>query len=82
LKFAALLHTAISGTKAAFKVASVPGKVTRLVADANSINNISNVVFEFIPGGPTMVYSPGNNTIGFNNGIVSGGSLATPCCMN
>jgi len=74
-------HTAISGTKAAFQVGGA-GPVTRLVADANSINNISNFVFEFIPGGPAIVYSPGNNSIGFNNGIVSGGSLTTPCCTH
>lgn len=77
-------RTAISGAGTdAFTVTAIPGTLTRLVADANSINNVAGVVFKFLSsGGPTIVYSPGNNTIGFNNGIVSGGSLISPCCMN
>jgi len=78
-------RTAISGmTTAAFSLATGGSTTVRLVADANSINNIFSVVFKIdSSAGPAIVvYSPGNNTIGFNNGLISGGTLTTPCCMN
>jgi len=75
-------RTAISGSDFAFYVHAFSGEITRVVADGNSINNISDTVFYFSGGsGSSTIYSPGNNTVGFNNGYVTGGALTTPCCL-
>jgi len=53
------------------------GNIARLVVDSTTINDAATAAFyfEFAAGGSSTIYSPGNNTVGFNNGIVTGGAL-------
>jgi hypothetical protein len=76
-------HTTISSTPFGFVVSATPGNTSRIVSDANVITEVATSAFDFINnGGTEIILSPGNNTIGFNNGIVTGGSLTTPCCSH
>ena len=48
----------------------------RAVVDSTTINDVTSSAFHFEPSsGATVIYGPGNNSAGFNNGIVSGGAL-------
>jgi hypothetical protein len=64
------------------QVGSGTGGTARLVSDGNVINNAATVAFDFQGGlGIELIYTSGNNTVGFNNAIVSGGAL-TPIGMH
>ncbi len=52
------------------------------MADGNAMNNMSDSAFKFLGSGTLVIYSPGNNTVGYNNGIVGGETLNSPCCAH
>jgi hypothetical protein len=69
-------HSTITGSPRGLDVATGPGSTARLVSDGNAINNVAIAAFFFGGGsGTEVIYTFGNNTIGFGNGIVVGGSL-------
>lgn len=58
------------------QVGAAAGGTARLVSDGNVINNATIGAFDFQGGaGMELIYSSGNNTVGFNNAIVTGGAL-------
>jgi hypothetical protein len=55
----------------------------RAVSDGNAITDVSIAAFVFGGGdGTQTIYSPGNNTIGFNNAIVVGNGALTAIGMH
>jgi len=69
-------RSTISDTPIGFQVNSGTGGTARLVSDGNAINNVATTAFAFHGGlGTELIYTSGNNTVGFNNGIVTGGTL-------
>jgi hypothetical protein len=69
-------HSTISGSLYGLRVSASTGGVARLVSDGNAINNSPSTAFLFMQdGGTEIIYTAGNNTVGFNNGIVAGGVL-------
>lgn len=69
-------RSTITGALYGLYVQAGPGSTTRLVSDSNVINNVSAAAFRFEGGaGTESIYTSGNNTVGFNNAIVSGGTL-------
>jgi len=76
-------RSVITGSQYGVETFSDFGNSTRMVVDGSAINLVTSAAFSFNNGGGTeIIYSPGNNTIGFNNGIVTGGVLTTPCCLH
>jgi len=69
-------RTIIDGGQTGIRVLAIPGYSTRAVADGVTINRSQQAAFVFSGGGGTeLIYSAGNNTVGYNNGIVEGGAL-------
>jgi hypothetical protein len=66
-------HSTITGSVIGIEANAGAGSTTRIVADGNAINNVGSA-FYWGALGP-LIYSPGNNTIGFNNNILNGGTL-------
>jgi hypothetical protein len=52
------------------------GGTSRIVADNNVLDQVDKAFMWEAGGGAEIIYSPGNNTVGFNNGIITGGTLA------
>ena len=68
-------QSSITGSDDGFLVGGESGGTARVVSDGNALNEV-NRAFRFRGlGGTEVIYSPGNNAVGFNNGIVAGGSL-------
>jgi hypothetical protein len=70
-----ITKSTVVGSTSGLQAGAGPGSTARLVSDATAINNSTNAAFDFGGAGTTIIYSAGNNTVGFNNGIVSGGAL-------
>lgn len=69
-------RTIIDGGLTGLRVLAIPGYLTRAVADGITINRSQQAAFVLSGGGGTeLIYSAGNNTVGYNNGIVEGGAL-------
>jgi hypothetical protein len=68
-------HSSITGSNKGFFVEAVGSGVARVVSDGNALNEVHYAFYFHGSGGTEIIYSPGNNTVGFNNGIVIGGSL-------
>jgi hypothetical protein len=67
-------RSTITGGVGGLEVGAFGGGQTRLVADGNLINNVTNGAF-VLDTGSTILYTSGTNTVGFNNNIVVGGAL-------
>jgi hypothetical protein len=75
-------HSIITGSSYGLYAGADDVSTTRLVSDGNAINNVAGAAFYFPGGlGTETIYTSGNNTVGFNNGIAVGGSL-TPIGMH
>jgi hypothetical protein len=53
------------------------GGTARIVADANVLDQVDKAYLWEQGGGTEIIFSPGNNTVAFNNGNISGGTLAS-----
>jgi hypothetical protein len=60
-------------------VRAFPGGTARIVSDGNTITE-ATTAFSFSGyGGTELIYTAGNNIVGFVSNVVAGGALS-PCC--
>jgi hypothetical protein len=78
---ATVTHSVIRQADHGFRVAALNGSIGRIVSDSNAIDQVGLAFYFQNDGGTELVYTAGNNTVAFNNGIASGGSLST-CCVH
>jgi len=69
-------RSVVTGCAVGLWAATHAGGTARIVSDANILDQVDKAYLWEQGGGTEIIFSPGNNTVGFNNGIVSGGTLA------
>ena len=70
-------HCILTGNDTTFAVAAASGLNASIVSDANEIS-YTNLVFNFGgSGGSEGIYTRTNNTVGYYNFLITGGSLTT-----
>lgn len=68
-----ITRSMITGASFSLVVAAQPGNIARIAADGVTLNNADSVAFHFAGlSGTEVIYTAGNNTVGFNNGIADG----------
>jgi hypothetical protein len=66
-------RSTIVGATFSLVAAALAGDVARVVADGNALNDASAEAFHYgAVGGTEVIYTAGNNTVRFNNGISNG----------
>jgi hypothetical protein len=73
-------RSTISGNGAGFQVQASSGASASILSDGNTITFASLAAFFFTGlGGSEVIFSPGNNTIGYIGTVAMGGTI-TSCC--
>ena len=75
-------HSTVTGNGIGFQVQASTGASASVLSDGNSISYASFAAYNFInAGGSEIVYTAGNNAIGYV-GVLANGGAPTPCCAN
>src|SRR5262249_18004249 len=71
-----ITRSTVSGGLRGVSAKSIVGSnIARLVVDTTTINEASTAFYLDAGGATATIYSPNNNTVGFNDNIVAGGAI-------
>jgi parallel beta helix pectate lyase-like protein len=79
---ATVTRSVVTGNGTGFQVQASSGASASIVSDGNTITYASVAAFFFtMAGGTEVIYTAGNNTVGYVGTPTSGGTLTTCCAM-